>query len=92
MLTSAHVRIIAQTAAGTTVLVAVDGDELPVGGFGAVLYDPVRLYDVRLDTLSNPLWLGSALKFLGGYLEHPHLDEREAERTLARVAELMPVD
>ncbi len=28
-----EVRILAQTAAGGTVLVAVEGDELPVGGF-----------------------------------------------------------
>jgi len=49
------VRILAQTSAGDTVLVAVEGDELPVGGFDPALYQPVRIFDVRHGTLSEPL-------------------------------------
>ncbi len=83
-------RILAHTASGDTLLVVVDGDELPVGPHAAALYQPVRLYHADRDVLTEPLWLGSALKFLGGYLEEPRLDEPDEERVLARVAELVP--
>ena len=81
-------RILAQTATGGTVLVGVDGDELPVGHAHPTLYKPVRLYHADGDELTEPLWLGSALKFLGGYLEEPNLDRVDEERVLTRVAEL----
>ena len=81
-------RVLAQSAAGGTVLVAVEGDELPVGGFDPALYQPVRLYHTDRDELTGSLWLGSALKFLGGYLAEPALDEAEERRVLARVSEL----
>jgi hypothetical protein len=84
---SVTVRLLAQTPAGTTVLVAVGSDRLPVGGgFDPSLYKPVRIYHADRDELTEPLWLGSAMKFLGGYLKEPRLDAEE--RVLARVIEL----
>lgn len=83
------VRIVAHTARGGTVLVAVEGDELPIGSLDPALYQPVRLYHADRDELSEPLWLGSVLKFLGGYLEEPDLDGAERERIVARVAGLL---
>ena len=73
-------------------LVAVDGDELPVGPYDARLYQPVRLYHSSRDELTDPVWLGSALKFLGGYLGEPHLEPSEQERVLGRVAALLRHD
>ena len=81
-------RILAQTAAGGTALVAVDGDDLPVGQAHPSLYQPVRIYHADRDELTEPLWLGSALKFLGGYLEEVRLDGSHHARVLTRVAEL----
>jgi hypothetical protein len=87
LIVDAH--ILAHTAAGTTVLVAVEGDELPTGPYNAALYQPVRLYHADRHELTAPLWLGSALKFLGGYLEESSLDEADVERVLQRVTELV---
>jgi hypothetical protein len=83
------VRILAHTAGGGTVVVAVEGDELPIGPHDPSLYQPVRLYHADRDELTGPLWLGSAVKFLGGYLEEPVLDEADQLRVLARVAALL---
>jgi hypothetical protein len=60
---------------------------LAVGGFNPELYQAVRLYHADRDLLTEPVWLGSALKSLGGYLEEPRLDAAEMERPLARIAE-----
>jgi hypothetical protein len=79
------VRILAHTSGGGTMLVTVSGDELPVGRFDSSLYQPVRLYHRDRDWLTGPLWLGSALKFLGGYLEETTLHEDEEQRILDRV-------
>jgi hypothetical protein len=70
------------------VLVAVEGDELPGGGFDPSRYQSVRIYNAGRDELTAPLWLGSALKFLGGYLQRPAVAAEE-ERVLARVANLL---
>ncbi len=83
---SGRARIIAQSPGD--VFVVCEGDKLPTGPYDARLYLPVRRYDLRLDTLTEPVWLGSALKFLGGYLAEPALDEAEERRVLARVSEL----
>jgi hypothetical protein len=82
------VRILAHTAGGGTVLVTVEGDELPSGPHEPALYRPVRVYHVDRDELSEPVWIGSALKVLGGYLEELMLEPAEAERVLARITEL----
>jgi hypothetical protein len=82
-------RILGHTASGQTMLVAVDGDELPTGPYDASLYQPVRLYHADRDELTEPVWLGSALKFLGGYLWQPQLEPSEQERVFARVAALL---
>ena len=82
------IRILAHTASGDTVLVTVDGDEMPVGHAPPTLYQPVRIYHADRDELTEPLWLGSALKFIGGYLEEPSVDDDQLERVLARIGEL----
>ena len=84
---SGRVRIIAQSPGD--VFVVCEGDELPTGPYDARLYLPVRRYDLRLDTLTEPVWLGSALKFLGGYLAEPSLDANDEQRVLSRVAALL---
>ena len=82
------IRILAHTASGDILLVAVGGDELPAGHAHPSLYQPVRLYHADRDVLSEPVWIGSALKFLGGYLEEPTLEPAEGHRVLARITEL----
>jgi hypothetical protein len=59
------IRILGLTASGDTVVVAVDGDELPQGHAHTSLYQPVRLYYADRDWLSEPLWLGSVLRGAG---------------------------
>ena len=78
-------RLLAQTTGGGHFLVAAgQGDLGP--------FTPARVYDVRRDSLSDELWLGSFVKFLGGYLEDVALDDAEGERLLARIAELVAAE
>jgi hypothetical protein len=87
-----EVRILAATPRGGTILVTVEGDEPPTGGpHDPALYQPVRLYHTDRGQLTEPLWLGSALKFLGGYLEEPALDEAAEELVRSRVAAALRV-
>ena len=52
-------------------------------------YTPARAYDAARDTLSQEAWLGSFMKFTGGYLDDPGLNAEEETRVLDRVAELL---
>lgn len=66
-------------------VVAFDGDELPVGGFDPAIYEAVRLVQADVDRLTPPLWLGRSRRGaarLGAYLERPSLREAEEERVL----------
>ena len=83
------VRVLAHTPVGGTVLVAVKGDDLSVGVLDSALYQPVRLYHADRDELSQPLWLGSAVKFLGGYIEASALNPAREEHVRTRVAALL---
>ncbi|HUF02445.1 MAG TPA: hypothetical protein VMN35_08475 [Gaiellaceae bacterium] len=77
-----------------TSVIVVTGEEavsfagIPPARDDSPLYLPARLYDRARDELSDEVWLGSILKFVGGHFEEPRLDPAEEERVLARVAAL----
>ncbi len=82
-------RIVAQLLGGRSLLIAVEGDELPRGRCDPRLYLPVRRYDRRLDELSEPMWWGSWMKPLGAYVEEPDLDAETERWLLDRIEELL---
>ena len=76
-------------------LIVVTGEvaqTLPARGADSPLLLPARRYDPLRDSLSEEMWLGSFVKFGGGYFTEPGLDAEGEQRVLDRVAALLDED
>lgn len=75
-------------AIGSDAFVLVVAGDVPVTTADAARATRVRVYDRRLDHLSEELRVGS-VRQANGYLDEPMVDEDEAARVVARVAEML---
>lgn len=73
---------------GPDVFVLVVAGDVPVTTADEARAVRVRIYDRRLDRLSDELPIGS-VRQANGYLDEPRLDDDDAARVLARVEELL---
>lgn len=79
-------KIVASIGSGVFVLVVAGG--VPVATSAEASATRVRVYDQRVDRLSDVLPFGS-IRQANGFLIAPNLDENEERSVLERVAELL---